>query len=618
MKLTPSANGWTAAGLRTRLRVGVDGGSVDQLDAALRGLAVGIVLALSLVGYKYSPPAGWALPFPVAPAVVALGLVLYNVAVVTLLGIPWRQRPGFVLFVLDWAVVTTAIVFTGGFNSPFLVLYYALVIGAALRLNLHRTLLLVLACAGVYTLLSQAEVRPGDGAGPHLPSLVVGVTSLLMVALTALAMKRAVGVENDRLRLEQQTAQRLALLNELTHAVLSASPDSAALLRTVAAIAPDALGADCGLAVLLDRQGRPQQVAADQGSAPDLPPGALALALAAVVQGGPVVVADVADDPRGFDLRACLGRVQTVVCTPLWLDEEPVGALIVGSYEARPFRAADLSLLTAIGRQVGLPVRLARLYDLEREKAAESAAREQGEHDLLNTVSHDLRTPLTAIKTGVSGLLAGDAPRPPAELRLLQNIDRSTERLILLVNDLLDMARLRAGRITLAREQLDLAELIHEAATTLRPLVEARNQTLTVVLPAETAATLVAEGDRRRLEQALLNILYNANKYTPPGGAITVGATPEAGAVRVWVRDSGPGIAPADQRRIFERFYVAPGAGSRHDATGLGLAIAQSLVELHGGQIGVESRPGAGSLFYFTVPVQGATCDVQRAEYADA
>ncbi|MDQ2809896.1 MAG: GAF domain-containing sensor histidine kinase [Chloroflexota bacterium] len=615
MKPLPATNPWTATNLRSRLRVGLDGGSVDQLDAALRGLAVGIVLALSLVGYKYSPPAGWVLPFPVAPAMVALGLVLYNVAVVTLLGIPWRQRPGFVLFVLDWMVVTTAIVFTGGFNSPFLVLYYALVIGAALRLNLQRTLVLVLACAGVYTLLSETDLRASDGTGGHLPGLVVGVTSLLMVALTALAMRRAVGVENDRLRLEQQTAQRLALLNELTRAVLSASPDSAALLRTVAAIAPDALGADCGVAVLLDRQGRPQQVAADQGSAPDLPPGALALALAAVAQGGPVVIEDVTGDGRGADLRVCLGRVATVVCAPLLLDEEPVGAVIVGSYEARQFRPADLSLLTAIGRQVGLSVRLARLYDLERDKATESAAREQGERDLLNTVSHDLRTPLTAIKTGVSGLLAGDAPRPPAELRLLQNIDRSTERLILLVNDLLDMARLRAGRVTLAEEQLDLAEVIHEAVTTLRPLVEARGQTLTLALPA---GVLSVAGDRRRLEQALLNILYNANKYTPSGGTITVGATAEAASVRVWVRDSGPGIAPSDQRRIFERFYVAPIDGGRSDATGLGLAIAQSLVELHGGQIGVESRPGAGSLFYFTVPVQSAVCDVRNMEYADA
>ena len=110
-------------------------------------------------------------------------------------------------------------------------------------------------------------------------------------------------------------------------------------------------------------------------------------------------------------------------------------------------------------------------------------------------------------------------------------------------------------------------------------------------------------GDRRRLEQVLLNILHNAIKYTPAGGAIRVGADGDAASVRVWVRDNGPGIAPADQPHIFERFYVGRGdGGERGDATGLGLAIAHSLIDLHGGAIGVTSQIGAGSTFYFTLP----------------
>jgi signal transduction histidine kinase len=324
-----------------------------------------------------------------------------------------------------------------------------------------------------------------------------------------------------------------------------------------------------------------------------------------------VVLEDVPGDPRGHDLRECLGRVHSVVGTPLLLDDTPVGALIVGSYAPRRFDQEDLDLLAALGRQVGLPVRLAQLYELEREKAAESAAREQVERDLLNTVSHDLRTPLTAIKTGVSGLLAGGRERPAAELRLLQNMDRITERLIALVNDLLDMARLRAGRVVLAQAQVDLAELVRDAAATVRPLTEARGQHLALDVPP---APLLVTGDRRRLEQALLNLLYNANRYTPNGGRITVGANAEGDGLRVWVRDTGPGIPPADQRRIFERFYTGPPAeGGRGETTGLGLAIAHSLVELHGGSIGVESAPGAGSLFYFTLPVDCETRNTQHA-----
>jgi signal transduction histidine kinase len=296
--------------------------------------------------------------------------------------------------------------------------------------------------------------------------------------------------------------------------------------------------------------------------------------------------------------------VTSVACCPLVLDGQPVGALFVASAGPRSFTPAEVGLLSAIAGQAVLPVRLARLYDLEREKAAQADARERLERDLLNTVSHELRTPLTAIKTSISGLQAAPGPHSPAEARLLQNIDRSTERLILLINDVLDMARLRAGRVTLHHAPVDLGALAREAVATVRPLAEAKQQSLELALPGPAWATnLTVMGDRRRLEQVLLNILHNAIKYTPPAGVIRIGAEADAVSVRVWVRDSGPGILPTDQAHIFERFYVGRADGpERTDATGLGLAIARSLIDLHGGSIGVTSRPGAGSTFYFTLP----------------
>ncbi len=586
--------------LRTRLRL--DAFTVDELDAGLRGLAVGIVSALSLFGYTYTPLPGLLVNLP--PTLIAAVLVAYNAAVVLVLGVPWRRRPGFRLFVVDWLVVTAAIVLTGGFFSPFLILYYALVIGAALRLSLLQNLGIVAACSVVYALLSTVYPTPADTGTVHLPWLVVGVTSLLMVVLAAGAMKRAVDIENARARLEEQTASRMRLLNDLTRTVLNASPDLAVLLRTVAAIAPDALGANVGLAVLFDRSGRPGRVARSDGAEPEMTPGALAVALAAGVQGHPVILEDAGANVRGPDLAAMLGPVATVICCPLVLDDQPVGALFVASEQPRRFTTAEVSLLTAIAGQTVLPVRLARLYDLEREKAALADAREQMERDLLNTVSHELRTPLTAIKTSISGLRATPGAHPPAEERLLQNIDRSTERLILLVNDVLDMARLRAGRVTLQQAPVDLGALAWEANTTVRPLADAKGQSLELALPGPAWATnLIVTGDRRRLEQVLLNILHNAIKYTPPGGVIRVGAEGDEACVRVWVRDSGPGITPADQAHIFERFYVGRTEGSeRTDATGLGLAIARSLIDLHSGAIGVTSQPGAGSTFYFTLP----------------
>jgi signal transduction histidine kinase len=252
---------------------------------------------------------------------------------------------------------------------------------------------------------------------------------------------------------------------------------------------------------------------------------------------------------------------------------------------------------------------MARLYEMEREKAARSEERERLERDLLSMVSHELRTPLTAIKTGVGALesaqeaYAEQSSRAEAEMRLLRNIGRSTDRLINLVNELLDMARLRAGRVTLNLQELNLGELLQDAVGTMRPLADEADQTVQTDLPAEGSArweTLVVQADRRRLEQVLVNLLSNAIKYGPKSSAIVVGATPRNGQVRVFVRDHGPGIAPNDRERIFDKFYRA--AEGKHEGTGLGLAIARSIVELHGGQISVSSKPGAGSTFYFTLP----------------
>ena len=271
---------WTLRWATLRARLRLDELAIDELDAGLRALAVGTVLVLSLLGYPVTPSPGLGVSIP--PALVAGALVVYNAAVVLGLGVPWRRRPGFVLYSVDCAVITGAILLTGGFFSPFLILYYAMVIGAALRLDLLRSLLLVAACAVVFTLLSSLYPTPADTGAIHLPWLVIGVTSLLMAGVTALAMKHAVDLEQARARLEEATAARLRLLNDLTRTVLSASPDTSALLRTVAAMAAEALGADCGLAVLLDaptgsgpgQQGaepggdrRPPQVARSDGAA---------------------------------------------------------------------------------------------------------------------------------------------------------------------------------------------------------------------------------------------------------------------------------------------------------------------------------------------------------------
>lgn len=223
--------------------------------------------------------------------------------------------------------------------------------------------------------------------------------------------------------------------------------------------------------------------------------------------------------------------------------------------------------------------------------------------DLLATVGHDLRTPLTAIRTSV-GLLLDPALEPSATQRqqLLTTIGRSADRMQRLLTELLDLARLRAGRVEMDRAPFDARELVREVAAAIEPMVAARGQRLTLELPPERVQVV---GDRRWLEQALLNIAANAQKFSPNGEEVRIGVAEGAGTVRWWVTDRGPGIDAAAQARLFERFFV--GAADRAGGVGIGLPTALGVAQAHGGTVEVDSEVGRGSTFTLVVPAEGAT-----------
>lgn len=642
----PPIRNWVrAAGARALPQLGAP--NIDGLDAAIRGFGVAIVVLLSILGYG-RPDEAYFLDIA-NPLLVAVGLVAYNLVVITVVGVPWRTTPRFPLFMLDWVVASLAILLTGGFLSPFNILYYALVIGAALRVGLSRSLALVSGCAAMYMALS--FLHPQPEAAVRLPILVVQITSLAMVMFMSVGMRRAVEVEARKVELEEQAAGQLRLLNNLTNTVLSGSPDLARVLRTVAAVSSEALQADSGLAVLFDLNPDPDvdhaHAATNAGTDTDTERELLIVAdcdpspptlshsertmLTRVVETQrPVLLSDLSNSRAGSQiandaafpgLARCGEQPCAIACVPFLLNARVIGALFVGRYAQQPFTTAEVRLLTAISQQMAVAVRLARLYDMERDKAARSEAREHLERDLLSMVSHELRTPLTSIKTCVGALT--DSVRAPdgaggernnTETLLLNNIARSTDRLTNLVNELLEMARLRAGRISLNLQQLNLGEALLDIGQQVYPLLEARSQTLTLDLPQPGSprwCKLAVLADRRRIEQVLLNLLSNANKYGPQGSNIVLGATPRDGAVRVFVRDEGPGVARHERNLVFDKFYQGStynegGEGTegmiKPESTGLGLAIARSLVELHGGRIGVYSKPGAGSTFYFALP----------------
>jgi signal transduction histidine kinase len=239
-----------------------------------------------------------------------------------------------------------------------------------------------------------------------------------------------------------------------------------------------------------------------------------------------------------------------------------------------------------------------------RDQADLLAEIEQMRTDLLSTIAHELRTPLTAVRTSI-GLLLDPAiePNPEEHRSLLEAIDRNATRMQRVVGDILDLSRFRAGRVQLQLRRFDAAELARSAIASVAPLAGARGQQIELEAPAEAVSVY---GDYRRLEQALVNLLSNAQKYSPDGASIRVNVAGTGSEVSWTVTDRGHGIAAEDQARLFERFFVA--GRDRSEATagiGLGLPISLLIVQAHGGRIDVESEQGQGSAFRIVVPTAG-------------
>ncbi len=268
--------------------------------------------------------------------------------------------------------------------------------------------------------------------------------------------------------------------------------------------------------------------------------------------------------------------------------------------------------LSTFASMAGLAVMNVRLV-LEAGRAEAFRQADALKSDFLAMVSHDLRTPLTLIKTSAD-LLSEDLSEGllPVQKRLIDNISRSSLRLSSFVEEILEVAQLEEGRVELHTEISDLGYVVEDAARSLELLVDGKRQVLHLQLPD---VACLAEVDRHRMQQVITNLVTNACKYTPEGGKLWVRVRPEWGAIVVEVEDNGPGIPPDQLEYVFQKFYRLPGSDQRAKGTGLGLTIARSLVELHGGVLGVHSVPGEGTKFWFTLRrVLGTDDVVERGE----
>jgi signal transduction histidine kinase len=318
----------------------------------------------------------------------------------------------------------------------------------------------------------------------------------------------------------------------------------------------------------------------------------------------PVQVADVLAE-GSYDVRrvrAIFERhgYRSLLAVPLLYEERIVGVLAIWRREPGLLPPATVNLVQTLARQSVLAIQNARLFReiADKSRQLETASRHKSE--FLANMSHELRTPLNAV-IGFSEVLAeglfGELNAKQAEY--VRDIMESGRHLLSLINDILDLSKVEAGRMELEIAEFDLQGAVDAALLLMRERAARKG----IELARDVDASIrTIRADERKVKQVLLNLLSNALKFTPDGGRIAVRVAKRDGMIEVAVSDTGIGIAKEDQQAVFDEFRQVGSAAKRVEGTGLGLALVRKFVELHGGSIRVESEPGAGSTFTFTIP----------------
>jgi signal transduction histidine kinase len=360
------------------------------------------------------------------------------------------------------------------------------------------------------------------------------------------------------------------------------------------------------IAIILSEDGSAQVMAvAGVGSERVLPPGSARPTRGTLLEeilrtGRPVYRRDMQPPQYPEEERFCELGLRARFVTPLFRGARTIGMLSLLRREPDAFGEEERELVTLLGRLVASTVQNIRAYEAERKTVEELRRLSALRADFVSLVSHELRTPMAAVIGSAQTLQQRWRELTPDQREsFLELIAGETNRLAMLVSDVLDTSRIDAGTFSLRFSDVDLGELVRDS------VAAAEMGSDEVALRAEVQEPLpLVRGDPERLRQVLMNLLDNAIKYSPSGDAVQVRAFAENGRVHVDVRDRGPGIAREDQRLIFEKFGRVT-AGNTRPGTGLGLFIARSIAEAHGGTLEVASAPEHGAVFTLELPGPG-------------
>ena len=442
-------------------------------------------------------------------------------------------------------------------------------------------------------------------------------TNKEIALLETFADQAAIAIDNVRLldALRHRTDEldrsvgELQALGEVSQAVNS-TLDLETVLSTIVAKAVQLSGTEAGAIYGYDEQAREFRLRAtygmDQGLIDALTQRHIGLdhpnVASALAQREPTQVADLreeaASEVNEIILRA---GYRALMLAPLLRGDDIVGTLVVRRRTPGEFAKNTVDIIKTFAAQSALAIQNARLFHEIEDKSRQLEVASQHKSQFLANMSHELRTPLNAI-LGYTELMADGAYGEPSEkmLGILKRLESNGKHLLELINDVLDLSKIEAGQLVLELSDYSVQDIAQTVRSTLEPLAADKKLAFKVQVASDLPS---GRGDGRRLTQVLINLVGNAIKFTD-AGEVAIKAEANNGSFHVSVRDTGPGISSADQARLFQEFQQADNPITRKKGgTGLGLAISKRIIEMHGGKIWVESQPGQGSTFAFTLPV---------------
>ena len=480
------------------------------------------------------------------------------------------------------------------------------------------------ALSGTRTMLVTPLLREGVPIGAIVirRKQVQPFSEKKIALLESFADQAVIAIENVRLFQELQartgelarSVEELKALGEVGHAV-SSTLDLQTVLSTIVGRAVQLSGTDGGAIYEYDEPTKEFHLRATHRMEEELVEALRASPIhlgegttgRAAATREPVQVADVLDDRQYAvaRIRSILARLgyRSVLAVPLLLEQRIMGGLTVWRQESGAFAPEVVNLLQTFATQSVLAIQNARLFREIEEKGRQLEAANRHKSEFLANVSHELRTPLNAV-IGFSEVLLekmfGELNEKQSEY--VDDILSSGRHLLSLINDILDLSKIEAGRMELELTKFDLPSAVENALILVRERATRHGLKLERVVDERLGEFV---GDERKVKQVLVNLLSNAVKFTPEGGQIRVNAVLGDGSVEISVSDTGIGIAPQDQEMIFEEFRQAGTSyAQKREGTGLGLTLTRKFVEMHGGKIWVESELGKGATFTFTLPIK--------------